>query len=250
MKRAIVLQHVDREGPGLIADLCVDRGLTVEVRRLDAGDRVPASLTEDDLLVVMGGAMNVAEAQDPRYPFLAHELALLHDVLAKQAAVLGVCLGAQLLAHATGSAVYPNRRQDQDGAWHLAPEVGFGAVRLLAVGHEPALAGLPARLLVLHWHSETFDLPRDAVRLAESDACQNQAFRLGSRAFGLQFHVEVGAEMVRRWAKDDAAFVRSALGPGGPAALIGRSDTGAAQMRAPGRRLVGNILDEMLRCRT
>jgi GMP synthase (glutamine-hydrolysing) len=245
MNRTIILQHMEREGPGVIADLCVERGLTVEVHRLDAGDRVPSALAAGDLLVVMGGAMNVGDAGDPRYPFLAPELALLADVLARQAPVLGVCLGAQLLAHAAGSAVYPNRHHAPDGSARLAREVGFGEVRLLDGADEPALAGLPARLPVLHWHGETFDLPKGAVRLAESELCRNQAFRLGARAFGLQFHVEVDAATVRRWATEDAAFVRSALGPDGPSAIIDGSETGAAAMLAPGRRLLGNLLHEM-----
>jgi GMP synthase-like glutamine amidotransferase len=241
---------MEREGPGLIADACVDRGLAVDLRRLDAGDRVPASLATDDLLVVMGGAMNVSDAQNRRYPFLSQEIALLREVLSMQAPVLGVCLGAQLLAHAAGSAVFPNRRRHDDGTSRPAPEVGFGAVHLVSTDEEPALTGLPARLPVLHWHGETFDLPRGAVRLAQSDACQNQAFRIGRHTFGLQFHVEIHAEMVRRWATEDSAFVRSALGPDGPASLIGRSEKGAAEVRHVGRRLVGNILDEMLSRRT
>jgi GMP synthase-like glutamine amidotransferase len=246
VKQAIILQHMDREGPGLIAELCIDRGLAVTILRLDRGDPVPAALTDHDLLVVMGGAMNVADADEPRYAFLAQEMALLRHVLARQQPVLGVCLGAQLLARAAGGAVYPNRRRDEDGSSRLVREVGFGPVRLLGRGVEPVLAGLPATIPVLHWHGETFDLPRGAVCLAESSACRHQAFRIGRRAFGLQFHVEVDAPTTRQWAADDAAFVRSALGPEGPATLVALSEAGAAEIRGPGQRLIRNILGEML----
>jgi GMP synthase (glutamine-hydrolysing) len=245
MKRAIILQHLDREGPGFIADLCRQRGLAVSLLRLDLGVEVPRALDAGDLLVVMGGPMGVSEFADPRYPFLAQEIALLRASLARQLPILGICLGAQLLAHAAGSRVYPNQSKDRSGALRPSPEVGFGDVRLLGVDQEPALAGLPARLPVLHWHGDTFDLPTGAVRLAESDACPNQAFRLGRRAFGLQFHVEIDAALVCRWAEEDSAFATSALGAGGPAAIAAASEAWEARMREPGRWLISNLLEEM-----
>ena len=246
MKCAVILQHLDREGPGFIADLCVERGLAVKIVRLDLGARVPSSLDEGDVLVVMGGSMGVSDAGDARYPFLGREIDLLRGVLAKRQAVLGVCLGAQLVARAAGSRVYPNQRTDASGRVRALREVGFGEVRLLDSDAEPALAGLGARIPVLHWHGDTFDLPVGAVRLAESDACANQAFRTGQRAFGLQFHVETDAEQVRIWAREDSAFAESALGPEGPAAIIAMSESAATEMRKPGERLISNILDEMM----
>ena len=241
-----MLQHLDREGPGTIADLCQQRGLGVSIVRLDRGASVPAALETGDVLVVMGGSMGVADMADTRYPFLAREVELLRRVLAKKQPVLGVCLGAQLLAHAAGSRVYPNRRPDASGVLRPCREVGFGPVRLLGSDNEPALAGLPMTMHVLHWHGDTFDLPATAVRLAESDACENQSFRIGSKAFGLQFHVETDATLVRAWADEDAEFVRGALGPDGPAKIIAMCDEASRSMRAVGERLVGNILDEML----
>jgi len=160
--------------------------------------------------------------------------------------VLGVCLGAQLLAHAAGARVYPNQRRDHDGILRPLREVGFGEVRLLHADVEPALAGLPARLPVLHWHGDTFDLPAGAVRLAESDACANQAFRLGRSAFGLQFHVETDAALVRRWVSEDRAFAAGALSPTELAALVATADQAAHAMRAKAERLLGNLLDQLL----
>jgi GMP synthase-like glutamine amidotransferase len=246
MKRAIVLQHLDREGPGYIAELLARRGLAVESVALDRGDQVPRSLPEGDLLVVMGGSMGVGDAGDPRFPFLAKEIELLRSVLAAGQPVLGICLGSQLLAAAAGSRVYPNQRPDSAGVLRPAREVGFGEVRLLGREQEPALAGLGDTLLVLHWHGDTFDLPSGAVRLAESDVCANQAFRIGRRAYGLQFHVETDAALVRWWAEEDAPFAMSALGLDGTAKIIATADTQAPAMRKTGEVLIDNILSQML----
>ncbi|HEX7599228.1 MAG TPA: gamma-glutamyl-gamma-aminobutyrate hydrolase family protein, partial [Polyangia bacterium] len=100
--RAIILTHLPRESPGRIATLAARRGLTVDIRQVDQGDPVPTRLHPDELLVVMGGFMGVGDAGDPRYPFLEKEITLLRHVLDARAPVLGICLGAQLLAHAAG----------------------------------------------------------------------------------------------------------------------------------------------------
>jgi GMP synthase-like glutamine amidotransferase len=246
MRRAIVLQHLNREGPGRIADICVQRELDVQIVRLDLGVPVPAALADGDVLIVMGGSMGVGDVADARFPFLAHEVSLLRTVLVRKQPVLGVCLGAQLLAHAAGSRVYPNRRRDDYGVARPAREVGFGEVRLLGIEREPAWAGLGKTIKVLHWHGDTFDLPAGAVHLAETDVCANQAFRIGRRAFGLQFHVETDAELVRLWARDDSDFAIGALGPSGPAAIAAMSEQGTLDVAKTGPRLIGNMLDEML----
>jgi GMP synthase (glutamine-hydrolysing) len=246
MSQVIVLQHLDREGCGYIADLCTRRGLTVTTVRLDLGVPVPESLAEGDLLVVMGGSMGVGDIGDPRYPFLAREASLLRSVLAKEQPVLGICLGSQLLAHAAGARVFPNQRPDQTGAMQPCREVGFGRVRLLHRPDEPAWAGLTETIPVLHWHGDTFDLPAGAVHLAESELCKHQAFRLGKRAYGLQFHIETDAELVRTWAREDAAFAESALGPTGPADIVAASEAGSREVRQVGERILNNVLEQML----
>jgi GMP synthase-like glutamine amidotransferase len=240
--RALVIQHVAMEGPARIADLARARGLIVEVREVFAGDAVPARVAVTEALIVMGGGMGVADRGDSRYPFLNAEIALIESALRDGRPVLGICLGAQLLAFAAGAPVYSNVRRDRDGREVGVPEVGWGPVTFLDREREPALAGLTAEELVLHWHGDTFDLPRGAVQLASTPLCGQQAFRLGSQTFGLQFHVEVDAETARRWAVEDAAFVRSARGPDGPALVIAEGDRFAAAARAAGDRLINNIL--------
>jgi GMP synthase-like glutamine amidotransferase len=184
-----VLQHVAWEGPGLIAAEARRKGRRLVVRRIDRGDLLPQAL-EVEGLVVMGGPMGVCEAD--RYPFLLQECRLIEDLVRRQKPVLGVCLGAQLLAHALGATVY---------AGH-ASEIGFGSVDLTSEGRrDPVLGPVGPSLPVFHWHGDTFTLPAGAVLLASSPDYPHQAFRYGDLAYGLQFHVEPNASIWSAWRK-------------------------------------------------
>jgi GMP synthase (glutamine-hydrolysing) len=216
MKLAVVLQHEDFEGPARIGDLLAARGYAIEVRAVHRGDAVPERMKADDLLVVMGGSMGVGDLGRSEYPFLAAEARLLQHRIEGDAPVLGICLGAQLLAHAAGARVYP-MVDGRDGARIL--EVGWAPVRF-PIGDRTSetddpLAGLPPEAHVLHWHGDTFDLPAGATLLASSAICRNQAFRLKRRLFGLQFHCEVDAGHVDVFLRGDADFVVRANGPDG-----------------------------------
>lgn len=232
------------EGPARVAELCAERGIDVEIRHVYEGDAVPGVLAADQGLIVMGGGMGVGDRDDPRYPFLRSEIALIARALEDGRPILGVCLGAQLLAHAAGARVYPHVAM-KDGRSVRVREVGWGPVRFSGAAGEAVLAGLGAEQTVLHWHGDTFDLPPGAVHLASTPVCEQQAFRLGTRAYGLQFHVECDAPTACRWALEDAEFVRAARGPDGPALIIAESAGVAASARAAGDRLIRNILDAM-----
>jgi GMP synthase (glutamine-hydrolysing) len=212
--RCLVLQHASTEGPQRLAELLAEAGVAVDLVELDRGARVPWSLPPEMPLVVMGGAMGVSDVGNPAYPYLEDEVALLRDRLAADAPVLGICLGAQLLAHAAGARVFPNSRPGPGGAQIRVYEVGWAPVDFLEVEREPALAGLSAREVMLHWHGDAFDLPAGAVRLASTPGCPNQAFRLG-RAYGVQFHPELDRATLDTWLKSDAAYVALACGPEG-----------------------------------
>ena len=246
IKTAVVLQHTPTEGPGRLGALLGERGVGVSCRHVFAGDRVPGDLEPDEILIVMGGPMGVGDAGDRRFGFLGHEIALLRRLIAADRPVLGICLGAQLLASGGGARVYPNRRRDPLGNLRLVREVGWGQVDLIGAEREPALAGLGAREWVLHWHGDTFDPPAGAVHLASTPECPHQAFRLGARQFGLQFHCELDPDTIAMWAREDADFVRLAGGPGGGRRIT--ADTAAlfGQAGPAWDRLLRNIITVLL----
>lgn len=237
----IALQHVDLEGPSRIGEIAREIGWTVEVRQLAKGDAVPERLDAGQVLVVMGGPMGVGDLADPRFPFLAQEVDLLRTVLAARQPVIGVCLGAQLLAHAAGAAVHP-LLVGQPPVRHR--EVGWGAVTFTrTAGEEPVLAGMDPSEVVVHWHGDTFDLPAGATLLASTLSCPQQFFRLGQAAFGLQFHIEVTAEQVGEWVGADAEFVHAAGGATHGARIIADTMRLMPRHRVHGDRLIRNLLN-------
>jgi len=196
----VVLQHVSFEGPGAIALAVRDAGATLTVVRIDRGEPVPAADSLDGIggLVVMGGPMSVHDPLD----WLSEERCLLRAAVEAGLPVLGVCLGAQQLAAALGGEIMAGP----------IPECGVGEVHLTAEAvDDPVFGPAPTPLPCVHWHGDTFTLPRGAVRLAQNEAYENQAFRVGRCAYGLQFHVEVNAALVAHWGPHlpDGVFVRA-----------------------------------------
>lgn len=170
-----VLQHVPFEGLGSIDAWLSDRGARVTCTRFFEPARLPA-LADIDFVIALGGPMSVNDEE--QLPWLREEKRFVAEAVAGNKAVLGICLGAQLIASALGARVYPG------------PEKEIGWFPVYA---EPAMPGafvFPAATEVFHWHGETFDLPTGAVHLARSAACRNQAFQVGERVIGLQFHLE------------------------------------------------------------
>lgn len=185
MNPVLVLQHAAPEGPGSIGAALVRKGLGLRTIRIDQGAPVPETLEDCAGLVVMGGPMSVYESD--RIPHLAAELRLLEQAVRAGTPVLGICLGSQLLAGALGARVYASGRK----------EIGWHEVRLApAAGSDALWRGLPDRFMAFHWHGDVFDLPRGAAALASSSMTPLQGFRYGPSAYGLLFHLEVGASEV------------------------------------------------------
>jgi GMP synthase-like glutamine amidotransferase len=194
--RWAVLQHVAWEGPGLIASVARRRGLTVDIHRLDLNPEMPRS---HDLggLIVMGGPMGAYETE--RHPYLEAECNLITEMIAHGRPVLGICLGAQLLARSLGARVFPGG----------SPEIGFGSVRLTSgAENDPVFAASGPEIPAFHWHSDTFTLPAGATLLATNAAYAHQAFRVGRHGYGLQFHVEADDETWSAWEPHLPADVR------------------------------------------
>ena len=180
--RAHYLQHVPFEGLGSIESWL--RSARYELTHTPFFESTDLPAARDvDFVIVIGGPMSVND--ETKYPWLVDEKRFIRDCIQTGKPVLGVCLGAQLIASAMGAKVYPNP----------AKEIGWFPVYAASAENE---FGLPSSMDVFHWHGETFDLPHGARLLARSEACENQAFQFGNRVLGLQFHLETTPEAARQ----------------------------------------------------
>ena len=196
--RVHCLQHVPFEGLGSLGPWLEARGATLTTTRFFEDPRLPPP-QQVDWVIALGGPMSAND--EDRLPWLAAEKAFLREALARDRRVLGICLGAQLLASACGAKVTRNRER----------EIGWLPItRTPAAAAHPVLGALPPTLEVFHWHGETFDLPEGALHGARSAACENHAFALGPRAVGLQFHLETTPAAARGLVAECA----DELGPG------------------------------------
>lgn len=174
--QAHYFQHVPFEGLGAIELWLKNTGYDISCTRFYDSGNLP-QVEDIDFLIAMGGPMSVND--ESKYPWLVREKAFIKKVIAAGKPVLGICLGAQLIADAMGGKVFPNP----------VKEIGWFPVS--AVESENALVfQFPKETNVFHWHGETFSLPEGAVRMAQSKGCKNQAFQIGSNVIGLQFHLE------------------------------------------------------------
>ena len=210
MRRLLVLQHLEIEGPGLFKQFAEERDLKIEIIRLDKKDNLPQT-KEGDLILIMGGPMGVKDIGSDKYSWLKLERDFIRRELENKRPLIGVCLGAQLIASAAGGDVeilkygYPPKE---------LPEIGWSQIFIDKSNKEfKALFEDPFH--VLHWHGDRILLPNKAVLIASSARCKEQFFRIGDYAYGLQFHIETTPAMIKKWIKEDKEFVFKGLGSNG-----------------------------------
>jgi|CZKN01.1.fsa_nt_gi GMP synthase-like glutamine amidotransferase len=200
--RVLAFRHVPFEHLGRIEPELVRRGIGIDYADLYQPGAAEPDPARYDGLIFMGGAMSVNDG----LPHLEREARWIAQAVEAGRPVLGVCLGAQLIAKALGASVYRNP----------VKEIGWFEIELTGEGAaDPLFAGVGPRETVFQWHGETFDLPPGARWLASSTACCHQAFRIGSSAYALQFHLEVTPEMIADWCSQDmnCGDMREVRGP-------------------------------------
>lgn len=186
MKRLVAIRHVPFEDLDSFTAPLQARGYSIAYRDAPVDDLATLDLAAADLLVVLGGPIGAYE--DALYPFLIAELALIEKRLKEGRPVLGICLGAQLMARALGARVYPGKK-----------ELGWAPLQLTDAGRRSPLRFIDPAMKALHWHGDTFDLPSGADHLAATERTPHQAFAFSRHALALQFHIEVSAPGLERW---------------------------------------------------
>lgn len=190
MSKILVFQHVAYEILGTLDPLLRSSGFRIRYVNFGRHPDITPTLDGYHGLVVLGGSMNIDQLD--QYKHLATEISLIQEAIQRDLPVLGICLGAQLVAKALGADVRNNPEK----------EIGWYDVHITGEGKsDPLLGHFQDREKIFQWHGYTFDIPEGAVRLATSDTCINQAFRYGQKVYGFQFHLEVEEPLIERWLK-------------------------------------------------
>jgi GMP synthase (glutamine-hydrolysing) len=218
--------HGSEARSGVFGDVARKRGHRLEEWSLAWGTPAPRPIDDYGAILVFGGAMHAD--QDEHHPWLREENLFIQRLLDQHVPLLGVCLGAQLIAKAAHASVYPASE----------PEVGWVEIELTgATANDPLLGSFPTRFQAFQWHYYTYDLPAGAGELARSRVC-TQAFRLGECAWGIQFHAEVTEEQIGRWIEEAPEEV-----PGSPEQLRAETNEKIAEWTSLGRGLCGEFLE-------
>lgn len=183
----LFIKNISIEGPGLFEELLKKEGFSLNIVDLSKGDKLPP-LEECEAAIILGGPMSVYETN--KYPFLTDEESFILQAVYKKIPILGICLGAQMLAKACSAKVIKSPVKEL--GWCDVVTTDEGKADLLFMG-------LEATLKVFQWHEDTFSIPQDGKLLVSGENCPNQAFRVGEYAWGLQFHPEVTSYMIKEW---------------------------------------------------
>jgi GMP synthase (glutamine-hydrolysing) len=226
-RRAFVVRHVHFEDLGLLAPLLAARGFEIEVHEAWNADFDAAA--DAGLVVLLGGPISVNDTRD--YPFVDREIALARSRIGRDRPLLGLCLGAQVIARAAGGSVGPGPEK----------EIGWAPLRLSEPGLASPLVHLQG-VSVLHWHGEVCVLPDDIPSLASTAACRNQAFQVGDRCLGLQFHAEAGTGGLEPWLVGHALEIEQTDGVS-VRRLRSDTDTHGPALKEAGSRFFNAWLD-------
>src|SRR5262245_5627303 len=188
MKKLLVLQHVPHELLGTLNPLLKKSGFRIRYVNFARHPDAQPSLDGYDGMVILGGPMSVNDANQLQH--LNTEMKLIEQALQRNLPMLGICLGAQLIAKTLGASVYPN--QEKEIGWYDVSPTGDAE-------KDPLLTAFQPREKIFQWHGETFEIPKTGLHLAFSSLCANQAFRYGANVYGFQFHLEVDEPMIHRW---------------------------------------------------
>jgi GMP synthase-like glutamine amidotransferase len=194
--RVLVVQNYDNTDLGQVGAALGEAGAEIDFRRAHLGEALPESADAHDAAVVLGGGQNALA--DDEYPYFPQLLELLRDFERRDRAVLGICLGSQIIARAFGAS-------NQIGG---ASEFGWHGVELMESAKNDAVLGaLPKTFSIFQWHDDTFSLPERAERLASTAVAENQAFRIGRAIYGIQFHFEADRRLLREWNVAFSAYI-------------------------------------------
>ncbi|MEO6966450.1 MAG: glutamine amidotransferase [Acidobacteriaceae bacterium] len=231
MKTAIAIRHIHFEDLGTLEPLLHQRGY--QTRYCDIGlqklDDLEAK--QADLLIVLGAPIGVYD--EKVYPFLTQELRAIEQRLNDQRPLLGICLGAQLMAHVLGTPVGSMGHK----------EIGFAPIVLTPAGHKSPLSNLPADTAVLHWHGDQFAIPKGMESLATTPLCPHQAFAPGKNALGLQFHLEADSDRLEPWLVGHASELAQAGVD--PCVLRAEAKAHGTRLRTAAQAVFGTWLDQV-----
>jgi GMP synthase-like glutamine amidotransferase len=190
----LIIKHIDIEGPGTLGDFLKGQGEAFRIVELGAGGRLPADPKAYKAVVVLGGPMNVDE--EDKFPFLRPENVFIQKAIKAETPFLGICLGSQLLAKAAGAKVVRSP----------VKEIGWYHIQLTAEGKkDPLFDGFRENDPIYHWHGDMFHIPSNGQLLAQAQGCPHQAIKVGRKAYGLQFHVEVTDKSIKEWCDEYSA---------------------------------------------
>ena len=241
MKTLHVLQHLEREGPGLFSGVAEEKGFITKIYRIDLGDKLPVA-KKNDLILILGGPMGLEDISSGKFPWLKDEVNLIKKSMKDNIGILGICLGSQLLAYASGGKI-----EKLLGGKPLKPMPEVGWSEILVNKESKYNQILKEPLYGLHWHSDRIILPTNAELIASSKRCKEQLFKISDSCFGIQFHIEYEDKMVKKWIKEDYKFINNALGPEGQKILL-KQNALYGNKTINQRKIVINKLIDLIIC--